>query len=670
MHSTAPSQADSIVPMTGTQHGEESQNRSRYEPTPSVTPGQPNLSREQQQQRCNNDSRGSNDNHHHHNNDTSGSTTVGEDEEEYLMACRCESGKTLFTLLSCLQHIAESPSDQAYGRGSGGLSSANATQSTGTTNRRSYKKQTIQPVTVFCTPSKFTFHVFGPANQSEATVELQKSLFSHYQVLQQPSNNEDDNNDDEDDDDWRSGGEFCVNLCTVLNCLQILGPLDHRISVGLTYNLTSEVFKIELMVGAHGDNPVMCTAAIPGLNSPSDDPEGGSLSAAFRSAPVAARMMLRSGILRELLPEWSSVSGATCAAVAVSKARGLELAVLGHYGECVVTIPATGDHLISPLEFANPKKAVSRTYPLHSLLSSMKGLDLAEETCININTEGIMAIQHKTIDPTGQGESNFVDFIMTCLKDDDEDVEKDDVEEENEDEAVSQASPSIAATTQSQASSLRSHTQLSPESTVATRDEARSRRPRKSPFQSSKSDRTADHSDIDIEGVTESPSERQRSLALARRKEQQLDSDENDDDDEDKEESQPISAIATLFGAVVNETGGDHGTKGKTPPRRRRRHRSTASMEEEPGRAKRGKGRSGSSARRRGSNNNSDDDEEESVASRNMLLAGSSEDERSASEAEEDLDITALARSPQPRNQQHNRDGNCSSPELVYGEQT
>lgn len=600
--STTMSQDGSPMP----QNTRPNDNKGAREPTPSVTPGQHNDS---------GDTATLGDSHD--------AATLGDVEEEWLMACRCESGngKTLVTLLNCLQHIAENPSDGHSG-GGGGLSAA-ATSTHATSNtRRSQKKQTIQPVTVFCTPSGFTFHVFGPAKQSEASIELQKSMFSQYQVLQ------DDNPDQED---WRSGGEFCVNLCTVLNSLQLLGPLDNRTSVGLSYNLNNEIFKVELL--QDGPQGILCTAAIPGLVA-ADDPEGDSLSNAFRSAPVAARMMVRSAILRELLPEWSSVAGASCATVAVSESRGLELAVLGHYGECWVQVPATGDHLVSPLELADRKKTVTRTYPLHSLLSSMKGLEIAEETCININAEGIMAIQHKTVDSTGQGGSNFVDFILTCLEDEEAEGEAD---ETSSQVSASQASASQASASQASQSTWRNWNngqspsqQHSPETTTTA---GRRRRRRASPFQGGTVNTNTTGDDVEQGGSdTEdgSPSQRQKRQSIQNRRADSSDDEVNDD------EEHPSLSVAPLFGTVVHDAD-DMETATSSSPRRRRPRR-TLSRPQQQG--KRGRSRNHSNEAETKTNDSSDEDEP--------------------------LDITALPGSP---GRGDSRQEECSSPELVYGNQ-
>ena len=84
--------------------------------------------------------------------------------------------------------------------------------------------------------------------------------------------------------------------------------------------------------------------------------------------------------------------------------------------------------MVMPLEINNDDSSSStkmHTYPLHSLLSAMKGLEIANETVISMSENGMMAIQHQTVDPIGTGCSNFVDFIMTCLEDEEDEEETD-----------------------------------------------------------------------------------------------------------------------------------------------------------------------------------------------------------------------------------------------------
>ena len=328
-----------------------------------------------------------------------------EELDEYLVSCRCESARAVSTLLSCLSHVGSSDSSgkssardmsQSRRRGSSGAASA------------------IQPVTVFCSKNNLTFHVHHKLSQ--ASVDMQAGLFSVFRVAQPM---DPDGQAASQQEEWQAGGEFCVNLTTVLDCLHLLGKHTQSLektTLCFTYNLSKEIFKIELLE----DSGVLSTAAIPGMLPPEDD-LGNSLALAFRSSPIAARIIFKAETLREVVPELELVTGATFGTVSLGP-NGLEMAAVGHLGECLISVPSKGTHVVS-LEIPEPSKPpVPRTYPLHSLLGSMKGLEIAEETCITMNTEGMMAIQHQVIhNQVGNGSPNFVDFIMCCLEDEDED---------------------------------------------------------------------------------------------------------------------------------------------------------------------------------------------------------------------------------------------------------
>ena len=231
-------------------------------------------------------------------------------DDEWLFSCRCESAKSVSTLLTCL-------------KGSSAM----------------------QPVTVFVSPSSITFHVFGTARQSQASVDLQAGLFSHYQVHTPtttanttvpttantfvPTHTAGICTTRDDDEpvheptppqhstatqpwqDWHAGGEFSVNLTTVLDCLHVLGTqsLD-KTKLSLSYNLHTEVFKLELLE----EGGVLATAAIPGMLPPTT---GDSLALAFRSAPVTARMIVTSDCLRDAMQELDLVHGAATCIVAL-----------------------------------------------------------------------------------------------------------------------------------------------------------------------------------------------------------------------------------------------------------------------------------------------------------------------------------------------------------------
>lgn len=130
----------------------------------------------------------------------------GEGEEDTLLfSCRCESAKAISTLLSSLRHI---------GKGS----------STGIDNsdRNTWRGSKAQLCTVYVTENALTFHVHGVARQSQTTADLQAGLFSDYFVCSEEILVEDESGGDPKKDNI-AGGEFCVNLTTVLECIGVLG---------------------------------------------------------------------------------------------------------------------------------------------------------------------------------------------------------------------------------------------------------------------------------------------------------------------------------------------------------------------------------------------------------------------------------------------------------------
>ena len=124
------------------------------------------------------------------------SNQVDEDEDEWLVFCRCEKAKSVYTLLSCLRNIGVWVNRVTENRD---LSMTQSRRSSVTANRAA----SIQPVTVFCYPKNMTFHVIGKSKQIQASVSMQAGLFSQYKILQSSS----EDNEEEKTEDWHSEGE-------------------------------------------------------------------------------------------------------------------------------------------------------------------------------------------------------------------------------------------------------------------------------------------------------------------------------------------------------------------------------------------------------------------------------------------------------------------------------
>lgn len=403
------------------------------------------------------------------------------DTSSILFSCRCESARPVFTLLSCLRNVSLSTNAGA-GPTLSSLHEATSSilnpipsssgPSAGGSNRRK-----IQYATVFVSDTSITFQVHGLGKQSRATVDMQAGLFSEYYVAEQQVLIEDDDqaeNDDENDEkstqrmEIIKGGEFGINLFTLLECLSVLGPnsLD-RTTLCLSYDSQEAIFKIELLEQNYGgglssssaaalsgngggSGVVISNCAIPGMAvADNDDDENGdgylTLDHAFRSHPVLARARIKSDFLKDAITELTDVSGSTAASIGISK-LGLEFTAFGHSTECHVVVPYIGNH---PEIFVSLEGVVGggggenviheRNYPLHSILSAMRGLEIASETCITINGNGMVAIQHQVLDQVGNGDPNYVDFIMCCLEGD----------YDEHDEQVDNSGVSMSATQQS-----------------------------------------------------------------------------------------------------------------------------------------------------------------------------------------------------------------------------
>ena len=357
-----------------------------------------------------------------------------------LFSCLCESVRPIVTLLSCLRSVSVSGGG---GSGSSLASMQGATQSllTATNDRRmtqgtasgATRGSKMQYASVFCSEKGLTFMVYGVGKQSRATVELQAGLFSEFQVSEQSIIVDDGHGDDEEKTEVIKGGEFGINLTTVIGCLCVLGPSSlNRTKLSLSYDVSAAIFKIELLeqtgLTMGGSGVIISNCAIPGMSVEDDfdDDEVGhesGLDYAFRSEPIVARARLQSEFLKNAISELTEVAGAVSVTVGISKV-GLELATFGHSTECHVVVPYAGNHPEIFLSLVGIDDAIhARSYPMASILSAMRGLEIANETCVSMNGNGMIAIQHQVVDKIGNGDPCYVDFIMGCLQDSDEDSE-------------------------------------------------------------------------------------------------------------------------------------------------------------------------------------------------------------------------------------------------------
>ena len=388
-----------------------------------------------------------------------------QDEENHLLfSCQCDSAGTIGTLLACLRRVLS--------KSSGGAAGIAATQGWGTTQGGGTAAASkLQNATVYAGPNGLTFHcVQGLAKQSQCSVDLPKGLFREYfvgeeEVWLEESDEEGESAVDSGNDgaggsqktvkakETIQGGEFGINLTTVLECFSVLSK-NHkpRVSSGngkasgsngsmgefaslnkvplcMSYDRDTATFHLEFLDEAAGAGGCLVTCEVPGIAVDENGDQSG-LASAFRSSPLLGRAILYSDALSAAVGELHDVPGAAVVEVKLCK-TGIELGAVGPRSEVWVNVPyhsrqgAAGMYV--GLECYSEHNDMLRKYPLSAFLTGMRGLDIGCETCISVNSRGMMAIQHQVSrdDNASAVRPSFVDFIMTCIEDEIEEEEHD-----------------------------------------------------------------------------------------------------------------------------------------------------------------------------------------------------------------------------------------------------
>ena len=320
-------------------------------------------------------------------------------------------------------------------------------------------------------------------------------------------------------------------------------PSTYRVpqrSLVLSYHTSTELLKIELLstsspwnddggiaTGSRGipSTPPnsyglpLATCALPGLDSTDSfgAADGEDAATAYRSSPIAARCLTKSSNFVPYVHELDLVPGATIVQISfvyqrytmtkggeykpssIAGQKYIRLKTKGHSSLAVVDIPGPVEiEDTSTMDNNNNKNKnihrVTHSYSLASWRQALQPLDLARETCISVNREGILAVQHQLVlkdvvngernstsatsssrrrrssgsnnsDPHGGGVGNpglddniaaFCDFLVLPLADLDDgdnldsDSEVDDDEDEVYDDAIHLNDTQSEATTTAQ----------------------------------------------------------------------------------------------------------------------------------------------------------------------------------------------------------------------------
>jgi len=246
-----------------------------------------------------------------------------------------------------------------------------------------------QPMTIYATSRGLSIH-----SSTSSSLEIPQSLFSVYKVSSDHL-------------------EFCISWRSLLNALGVL--CLEASSLCWTYT-EQHCLRLE------GESPLgaIATATLPGMMLQA------SPVRSFGETPVVARWLSSSRILRDLV-ELDHVPGATAVTVRWRE-EALECQVQGHSSKCTVWIPGN-------VQLERP--VVEYSYPYRGWKLALQALDLAQETCLSVNGDGLLALQHQLV--LHSEDAAFCDAILVPL-----------VQEDNE---TAQSEASLTLQTQQDATS-------------------------------------------------------------------------------------------------------------------------------------------------------------------------------------------------------------------------
>ena len=307
-----------------------------------------------------------------------------DEEPEWWVDCETDQPRPLVQLLTLLLHA---PPGKSWSNANANANFANVSND--------------PTMTVFCGANGLTIHN-APNPQFQSTLELPVGLYRAYRVALTGSHAD-------DADDANGNGDqvpsFSLSSKALLECLQVLCLVESPEHLHFKYHGPSQLLRLEARLPGGG----IASAAVLGKIPPTESAE---LSAAFGACEVVARLLCASVYLQdaselELVPGASSIS----LQFATLPQPALTLCVVGHSSQCQVILPG-------PVEITarggEEHQVICHHYPLEAWKRAVKAIELAKETCLSINANGILAIQHQIL-LTGQQEAAFCDSLILPL---------------------------------------------------------------------------------------------------------------------------------------------------------------------------------------------------------------------------------------------------------------
>jgi hypothetical protein len=239
-------------------------------------------------------------------------------------------------------------------------------------------------------PEGLAFVVEGSAKSTQVRATLKNELFDNYHAD-------------------GSGIRLSLNLTQLLDCLFLFGSSSDTTILTMTYCSDDGIFKLMLE-----DSGILTTCDIVTLVV-DDASDRHDLFVSYHDNQEEASCVVKSEFLREIFQDINEVAGATAVKIALYK-KEMVISTMGSGDSvCDMAIPSTSEAFIS-FQCAR-SKGVSWIYPLASIQLGTKALSVASETCLQVNSEGVMMIQHQILSKQGKSDT-FVDFLAFAEADD------------------------------------------------------------------------------------------------------------------------------------------------------------------------------------------------------------------------------------------------------------
>jgi hypothetical protein len=241
---------------------------------------------------------------------------------------------------------------------------------------------------VSASPEQLVFTV-SSTSTTEALFSLPNDVFEEYEVD-------------------RASVRFAVNLNSVLDCLQIFGTSSGTVSVTMSYSEVECLFKLCLEEAG-----VITMCELPTLYEGSEGSSRG-IALAYKASQEACSLIFKSEGLREALSDLLDVSGAASVKVELLSEQGARLLRMtseGSAGSCSLDFPEDSSVFVA---FETQSQGYWH-FAIGPFTLGMRGLHFARETCLRLNVEGILCLQHQvTVVESGE-RTGYIDFLLQPL---------------------------------------------------------------------------------------------------------------------------------------------------------------------------------------------------------------------------------------------------------------